>query len=101
VDNETSEALDASIARHEGNLLATVPWEVDLGAHNCALCDLFTRKGCRGCPVYIKTRHINCRGTPYDTVVKARDDWDNEVGTRDAFRVAEQAEIDFLKSLRP
>lgn len=45
----------------------------DLGVNNCSLCLRYIKSynhinfiwTCHGCPVYLKTRHNSCNGTPY------------------------------------
>lgn len=60
----------------------------NLGAYNCALCEVYLYKGCRGCFVYEKTKLESCVGTPYYDV--------------SPFLTKKEAlkELEFLKSLR-
>jgi len=37
----------------------------DEGPLDCALCHLFAKDGCKGCPISEKTKKGSCNGTPY------------------------------------
>jgi len=79
----------------------------DKGSDNCALCKLFIKKKCIGCPVYTKTEIRNCGGTPYE-------DWLHHQANNHLYdflefyiikcpeckRIAKR-ELEFLKSLLP
>ena len=94
---EVIEALEGSIRKWQGIVAGT---EVDKGAQNCALCQMFLlrRKSCKGCPVSAATGHSGCRQTPYD----AFQDFDCECEDHDPDLIkAAQAEVDFLIGLRP
>jgi hypothetical protein len=93
MDDETLTALRGSIAKWEGIVAGT---DVDRGASNCPLCQLFRPQGaynspCRGCPVYQDTGLKGCEGTPYDHY--------NSDG--EGAKALAQAEVDYLKSLLP
>lgn len=101
MDAKTLQAVKDSIAHHE-RLLAGVPGE-HYGTHQCALCQLYNNPDtdpdvrCFGCPVSKATGHARCIGTPYNEA--QREFLRNEDDQK--WRTAQQAEIDFLKSLLP
>ena len=105
MDDNTLTALKASIAHHESHLLCERTEDVKLGPFYCALCRIFRRSdaACGGCPVRDCTGKPNCRETPYRALVSAHNKWVLVGNRRDreAFLIAEQAEIDFLKRLLP
>jgi hypothetical protein len=104
MDERTLAALDDSIAHHERCLAEDDPNEILLGPHQCALCRLFYRDECTGCPVRAQTGQDECEDSPYYEAHHAWSDWWLEPGSsdlKDAYRAKEQIEIDFLKSLRP
>jgi len=106
MDKETLGALKESIKKWED----IVGGEgVDRGGDNCALCHLFYKKRCVGCPVYLKTGEPDCRNTPYV-------EWlIHQVETHNIFigeifgygmvcpvcKERAEAELEFLKSLLP
>ena len=99
-------ALRESIAHWERNVAAETPEDVRLGAENCACCAAFydnIESDCIGCPVNEATGEEWCIGTPYDAAALALKQWDRlrTDATRDAWRVAAQAMLDFLRSLLP
>lgn len=115
MDDATLRALDASIEHWEKNVAALTPDQASIEATDCALCNEFNSgpdySGCPGCPVKAATRWPICKGTPYSEAVNALHNWRL---TEDAFfakeiyakaeagwREAAQAELDFLKALRP
>lgn len=107
---ETLTALKASIAHHEKNLEAESPDDVALGSRHCALCTRFlvmhenNNAECGACPVKERTGADVCEGSPYYAAAKASLAWEfglDSPACRDAFRDAERAEIEFLKSLLP
>lgn len=107
----TSEGLEGSIKKWEGIVADT---EVDLGAQNCPLCQVFIDKVCQGCPVQERTNETFCFSTPYvhyrdlserlrcKTKTRKRNyELHPELKELDRALVsAAQAELDFLKSLR-
>lgn len=101
MDEKTREALEASIKHWEENVAAVTADDVRLGPDYCALCQLFHEDDCIGCPISLKTRDDFCGGTPYNKVSNLLYDWRDEDCSRDDFRAAAQAELDFLISLRP
>lgn len=99
-------ALRESIAHWERNVAAETPEDVRLGAENCACCAAVydnIESDCIGCPIHEKTGKSYCVGTPYEKADVAFFSWlhKNTDATRDAWRVAAQAELDFLRSLLP
>lgn len=107
MDAKTAEALESSILHWQDNVAAERPLDASTSAEDCALCRMFFRNGmrdaCRGCPVFLKTGKSHCDDTPYDLALPAHENWDDGYGgiaMRDAFRLAAQAELDFLISLR-
>lgn len=101
MDAKTLEALRGSIAKWEGIVAGE---EVDDGGDNCPLCQIFNAStdrrdpACNGCPVRERTGMPFCSGSPYADAVDAEED---EGADSDEYRVAAQAELDFLKSLLP
>ena len=96
-------ALRESIAHWEQNLAAETPWDVSVSGEDCALCNVFVGGGCHGCPVMERTGQRGCNGTPYYRAQDAFFAWrkDPTLAARDAWRVAAQAMLDFLRSLLP
>lgn len=106
MDDETRAALEASIRHWEENLAAETPDGVSIGPDNCALCDMFLYDdvSCGKCPVAQRTGFGGCNYSPYENAEDALEDWDeypNDEEYRATWRKAAQAELDFLKSLRP
>lgn len=60
----------------------------NLGAYNCALCELYLSRGCNGCVIYEKTKCSGCLGTPYEKCI-------HYSSLKDVLE-----ELEFLKSLR-
>lgn len=100
MDPKTLTALKASIAKWERNVEAETPDKVLLGASECALCKLFIYNLCKDCPVRARSGSHFCRQTPFVKTINSFFDW-NEGGSKDSWREAAQAEVDFLKSLLP
>ena len=80
--------------------------EAENGITNCALCEMFYRGGCDGCPVFMKTGQIECGGTPYLkwTVIQREESpgYFMDLGVRTPReKAAARAELRFLKSLLP
>jgi hypothetical protein len=57
-------ALAGSIKKWEGILCGEIQ---DLAEKNCPLCAQFIDNDCKGCPVFAKTKKINCAATPHRT----------------------------------
>ena len=99
MDKTTRKALEGSIRKWERIVAGT---GIDKGYDNCPLCHLFFKPPsdiplCNGCPVSEKTGWSSCGGTPYSAYTNAalRDLESPEA------KAAAQAELDFLRSLRP
>jgi hypothetical protein len=114
MDVETKNALEESIAHWERNVKAETPEEAGTRAEDCALCQLFYdgddfSQPCEGCPVKNKTGIKNCGNTPYYSALEKLVWWTTEYesnfSTSNNYKImwceAAQAELDFLKSLRP
>lgn len=105
-------ALEGSIAKWE-NILAGK--ELDEGSYNCPLCQHYCHYSiagnwCQLCPVAIATGDSGCNGSPYkqysalaDKLHVPNDGRHHEVDrkTPKALRTIIQAELNFLKGLRP
>ena len=101
---ETREALEKSIEHWRQNVAAETPDDVDTSSSACALCRAFASQGCHGCPVAEFTGKPACARTPYseaDSRLARWESYQDYEKARDAWRVAAQAELDFLISLRP
>lgn len=102
MDAETREALEKSIKHWEENVKAETLEATSIGADDCALCQMFDEDYfCSGCPVSERTGLNDCRSSPYERARRERIRWLCGTGTRDEWRAAAQAELDFLISLRP
>lgn len=105
VDAEmVNDALRLSIAKWERNADPNTPMLGKThGTRECALCDLFHKSHCKGCPIAEKTGGIVCQRTPYISAIDAHYDWLNSPneGNLEAYHRAAQEEVDFLKSLLP
>ena len=99
---QTAEALEKSIAHWEENARAERLEDVKTSASDCALCALFRKNSCKGCPVAVRAGMGGCWGSPYIRVAKAETAWsvNDTPKNRDTFRAVAQSEVDFLKSLR-
>lgn len=114
MDAETRQALDASIEHWRKNTEAKTPDDASTSAKDCALCNRFCSTAkeavhhrCKGCPVFDTTQQILCDDTPYGAANRALGAWeravdwgDESAGYASSFRVAAEAEHDFLESLR-
>lgn len=98
----TLEALEGSIAKWQAIVDGS---GADRLADNCALCKEFL--DCDGCPVAESTGMTGCLGSPWDKWYRAQSllkrnyrggEW---VADTEALMKLAQAELDFLKSLRP
>jgi hypothetical protein len=86
-----------------------------IGRVSCSLCELFIERDCEGCPVHEHTKQAHCFGTPYtefgmfiNKLLNVHGlhfaDLQDKPGQKLLYRrrvLLAQAEIDFLKSLRP
>jgi len=101
---ETLEALEKSIEKWEK--IVSGEGE-DRGSNNCALCKLFIKKKCIGCPVYTKTKTPDCGGTPYEYWLHHQannhlyDFLEFYIVKCPECKVLAQKELEFLKSLLP
>ena len=66
--------------------------EIEMGAHNCALCETYFDGSCAQCPVNEVSGKAECQGTPYEKFKIAED--------LEGMRKAAIAEVEFLKSLK-
>ena len=105
MNEKTKEALELSIAKWVAIVKGVGK---DHGSNNCALCDLYIKNNCFGCPVEIRTGTMFCSKTPYDDWIKhhtkVHDNnffyaWHAEIICDTCLYFAEQ-ELVFLKSLR-
>lgn len=104
MDAETLTALKQSIEKWERNAVAETPDGFTTGPETCALCGLFWRRGCNGCPVRAKTGYSSCLASPYVAAAGAKINWRHEPSDtvrRDAAHTAARAEVAFLRSLLP
>lgn len=93
MDERTAQALEESIKHWEENVERAERNEgLLLGPDDCALCGLFWKKDCVGCPVSERTGKLSCDGSPYYDVSTAM--------TNVARVSACLDELNFLKSLR-
>ena len=92
---EVVAALEASIKHWEENAAASDLEDVTLGTNYCALCQMFHKLCCRGCPVQERTKMSYCIGTPYEDAEEFA-----SPQTFAKFLDAARAELEFLKSLR-
>jgi hypothetical protein len=108
-NRKTEAALEGSIKHWQENVAAETPDDASTDASDCALCLVFQPKdgpvldACKGCPVSAKTGELYCHGTPYYGASLACIMWKSHRGkrTKQKWRKAAQAELDFLISLRP
>lgn len=107
MNKETLAALRESIAHWRELAQVSDYSHIQIGAKNCALCQLFHPiyrseqyadwDDCSACPVAQRTGERLCQGTPYTSVSEGLD---NELGLV-TFRLRAQRELDFLISLLP
>ena len=111
MDAKTAKALEASILHWQENAAAETPTQAEISSDGCALCKIFYERTneadpdgpCFGCPVRARSRRSECASTPWRKAASAWFVWEDDPmspGARNNFRVAAQAEIDFLISLR-
>jgi hypothetical protein len=100
MDARTAEALEKSIEHWRENAEGEIEKATTHGGH-CALCLVFARHDCDGCPV-ADGDHENCKGTPYWSADAAFHRWRKTPTpeTEAAFRAAAREELAFLESLR-
>lgn len=98
---EALKALKESIKHWEENVAAEKPNDASIRWLDCALCrNFFVNGDCFGCPINDITGR-SCGGTPYFDAEAALFLWRKGDGDVALWRTAAQAELDFLKSLRP
>ena len=95
MNKKTAAALEKSIAKWERNTEIESLDRAKIKAKDCALCQLFSRADCAGCPVKIRSGWPWCAGTPY---MCAYEKYLND--DLPGFIEAAKAEVKFLKSLR-
>lgn len=107
MDKLTSDALEASIKHWEENVAAKAPEDAKIFSDSCALCAIYNNiaidKGCIGCPVEAVTRRPECGGSPWGRAFRAKIVWyhsQRSEAAKSDWRIAAQAELDFLISLR-
>ena len=103
MNKKTAKALEKSIAHwrrmHDADSPVELGNESPCGGY-CALCDLFSDKGCEGCPVAIKTGQADCDGSPWAHARYFFNGWKSGWSARAEWRKAARKEIKFLESLR-
>lgn len=102
MDDKTLAALNQSIEKWERNAVAETPDDFTTSPRACALCWLFWKRGCGGCPVMDATGKVYCHGTPCDEAFSARRVWSCDPASpalRDAAHAAARDEVAFLRSL--
>lgn len=101
MDAKTLKALKSSIEHWEANARAESVDDASARDVDCALCAAFDH--CIGCPVAKTTGASGCERTPYHAAYNALRTWREmrDGDSRNAFHVAAQAEVAFLKSLLP
>lgn len=106
---ETLTALKQSIEKWERNAWAESPYDFTVSSNSCALCDMFSKSRCDGCPVRSRTGKSFCKETPYKDALAAKYEWlypsywstKSLSELRDDARAAARAEVKFLWSLLP
>ena len=99
--------LENSILHWADNVAAEMPDGASVSAGDCALCAVhydYWGDSCGRCPVALHTGKNGCRDTPYVDACDAYEAWLEDpfyLVAKAAFHDAAQAELDFLKSLRP
>jgi len=104
---EAAKTLELSIAHWEANVAAEEPKDASIDSADCALCVVYARGGCGGCPVKETVNASCCELTPYDAAFQAWDNWAirgvpgvRREELKAIWTKAAQAELDFLKGLR-
>jgi len=109
MNKKTKKALEESIAHWErmrASRSVTDFFKERPSDGDCALCNLFIRHDCKGCPVMERTGEMGCEKSPYIKANKALFNWERDsVGKgrtvwRTVWRRAATREINFLRSLR-
>lgn len=98
MNNTTLTALKNSITHWERICDPVTTMEEEIGVRSCALCQLFWRNNCNGCPVTIASGNILCQDTPYYEVQKAYKE--SGKGSPE-YLAAAKKELEFLLSLLP
>jgi len=103
--DDIAEALDESINHWKKNYDAVNPWDASTSPMYCALCMMFHKNNCAGCPVSEKTQRTFCSGTPYSDADRKLQAWYettdvDEKNLREAWRKAAKKELEFLMSLK-
>jgi hypothetical protein len=111
MNDETREALRASINHWLKNFHAEAPQDTSVSSTDCALCGLFygdysevADTDCVGCPVYEKSGMPSCINTPYLDAHEARYRWFQDPGDdarREEWRSAAREMVMFLRGLYP
>ena len=94
---ETSQALEDSIAHWERLVAGAKQEDETIYSSSCALCKLFLKNRCIGCPVMVKTGLPVCRNTPWNDCDEVLDQYGYN---SPEFRAAAAEQLEFLKSLR-
>lgn len=97
---QAAEALELSILHWQENVAAETPEGASTASRDCALCRAYPGDYCDGCPVAETSGQSECEGTPYNEAYFALNKWRYRGGTREQWRIAAQAELDFLITLR-
>lgn len=109
MDEETHEALVASIEKWKRNAVAEDPGTYSVSWKSCPLCALFyLERSCVGCPVSARTGEPCCDDTPYVLAERLHDRWydarterlERDYHVRRA-QDAARIEVGFLQSLLP
>jgi len=92
---QTQQALNDSIAHWERMANGTYSPDESIYGKDCALCSLFLKNNCDGCPVKERTGHISCIGSPWKEAAMNYDGNDTP-----EFKVAATKMLNFLESLK-
>ena len=120
MDEKNKELLARTIYIWTVKKVVKVAWDVKMGSRECPFCQEYVLNApvgleCVGCPIYSKTGQKKCKGTPYESVLRAVGEWHyqsvryphlhcddpstEEVKAREAFIAACNDELTFLMSL--
>lgn len=104
-NRETIKAWKASVAHWERLASGNRIDDEGILSGDCALCDLFLEKNCKGCPVAAATGKSGCDGSPWISIEEEFDRADEFGNGYDGyespgFLKAAKKELAFLKSLR-
>ncbi len=97
------EALDRSIQHWQDNVDADHPNGTSVAAEACALCAMFWKRDCIGCPVFKATGEYLCKESPYFAAADACESWAQKPLVRNRRRIWRQrarAMLRFLKALK-